>query len=142
MGIAADEQFAEGSADDNLRSDFEGGSVKLFSNNFTPARSSVEADFTEASFSGYSAASISSSVDATDASVGHVITTSTFAFTHNGGATSETIYGWYMVSSEATKTDGSTTTEVIAYERFATPIDMNVNGDRIEITLEAITEFL
>lgn len=141
MGVASNEQFDDGVSVQNIDSELI-NRVKLFKNNFTPTITAVEADFTEANFSGYSDNTNFQNDFANTTLARHEKTTSTEVFEHNGGATSNTIYGWYLVGTETVDSTGNNifSGEVVAFEKFATPIDMNVNEDRIEITLEALIE--
>ena len=77
--------------------------LKLYSNNYTPIDASDVGDFTEASFTGYTSRTLTSSQSGstwaeplTTGGVGY----STYQTTQTWTATSdETIYGWYLVGA-------------------------------------------
>lgn len=99
--------------------------LKLFQSNTTPAEGDTAATYTEATFSGYV------SVTLTGASWGAAAAGSiAFAqqtFTHNGGATLNSIYGYFMVQA----TSGII---LLAERDGAAPFTMQNNGDNIKIT--------
>ena len=102
--------------------------VRLYKNDFTPTIDSEVSDFTEADFSGYSGESVSGSTGL-DANGYPVLTDPAYVFQHNGGATMNTIYGFYIVNT-------NTTPERVEWaERFSTPIDMEFDIDVISLTL-------
>jgi len=109
--------------------------LKLFKNDHTPVVGDDEADYTEADFSGYSATSPDiawggayengdgkGEIDAVEKT-----------FTHNGGATGNTIYGAYVTTDDD---------RLIYAERFPAPISMTANGNTIPYTakLTAVQE--
>ena len=141
MGVASHEQFDVGSSLQNISSSLE-IKMRLFKNNFTPTRASVLADFTEADFSGYLAVNVNESDASNGALNRHEKITQNITFTHDGGATNNTIYGWYLEGNSSVNVNGVQTRDVIAYEKFATPITMDVNGDRIDVQIEALIEML
>lgn len=104
-----------------------GVTLRLYQNNYTPISTSVLADFTIATFSGYadetpsfgSATPISGVMTITDSSQRN--------FTHNTGGTSNTVYGYYVVDTLAGK--------VLWAERFSASILMQNDGDLVGITL-------
>lgn len=100
--------------------------LKLFQNNFTPSKSSVFANFTEATFSGYTAQTVTFSGSTVTANVAS-IAAAAITFTRSIGATSNTIYGWYLTDSISSK--------VFACNLLATPKAMTTNGDGISVTL-------
>lgn len=87
----------------------ENWTLKLFKNNLSLALSSVAADFTEADFTGYSAKTLtrsqsggtwaSASIDS-DIAESEYGTDQSFTYT---GATSQSIYGWYIVGATSGK---------------------------------------
>jgi len=99
--------------------------LKLFKNNLTPDQDTVIGDFTESDFSGYAAADPSFGAATTVSHKGQILDSSSRDFVHNGGATSNTVYGYYLVDSTGT----------ILYwcERFASSQVMANNGDTITI---------
>jgi hypothetical protein len=101
-------------------------SLRLFRNNHTPAAASVLADFTEANYSGYSAQTLSYGTPATNGSGQGQMTATIINFDHNGGATSNTIYGYYLVNTGTSK--------VVKAEKLDSTVSMAFLGDRIAIT--------
>jgi hypothetical protein len=70
----------------------------LFKNNFTPGDTSVIGDITAADFSGYSGLQSFSSWNAATWSTPRAVATAgDVVWTHNGGGTSNDIYGYYVV---------------------------------------------
>jgi len=100
---------------------------KLFKNNYTPVVTSLESDLTEANFSGYSSTSPSLTWGAAFVNgdgKGEIDATAK-TFTHNGGGTSNDVYGAYITNSAD---------KLIWAEKFAAPIHMATNGDQIAYT--------
>jgi len=108
---------------------------KLFKNDFTPDADSVEADFTEADFSGYSSQNPTWNIvkNPTDERFEHE--RGVAKFVHDGGATANTIYGWYAIDTKAMDVNGTEITDVVAHERFAAPIVMSEDSDTIPVHL-------
>lgn len=71
--------------------------LRLFKNDFTPTHTSVDADFTEATFDGYGFQNVGdlgppvTNSNPPDADLGPV----PFTFTATGGTTANTVYGWF-----------------------------------------------
>ena len=87
----------------------EAWSLRLFKNNYTPLVTSVLADFTEADFTGYSAKTLTRSQTGSTwgaASITSDISQSEYgtdqSFTYTG-ATSQSVYGWYIVGATSGK---------------------------------------
>lgn len=99
--------------------------LKLYQNNITPAEGDTAATYTEATFSGY--ASVSLTGASWGAASGGTITNTERTFTHNGGVTSNSIYGYYVVQA----TSG---TLLYAERDAAAPFTIANNGDNIKIT--------
>lgn len=102
-------------------------SLALFQSNTTPTQSSVYGDFTLANFSGYGAATFSDwNAVSTVSNKAKMVTAAQKTFSHNGGATSNTIYGYlyYKISG----------TVILWAERFTNPITMAASGDVIAVT--------
>lgn len=100
--------------------------IGLFQNNHVPILTDTIASYTPATFSGYSGLSslLWGSAFVNGATQGES-DAPPVSWTHNGGGTSNTIYGVYVVS-----TIGN-----LAYaERFSAPIVMSVAGDMITYT--------
>lgn len=86
--------------------------MRIFVNNITPDANTVIGDFTEATFTGYSAASLTTwsapSIDGTGASIS---TTVQGQFTGTSGGGTGNMYGYYLTDSGGTTLYGC--------ERFA-----------------------
>lgn len=100
--------------------------LKLFSNNRTPAKTDVTADYTEVSGNGYAATTLTpanfvfTAGDPGSAAYPQV----TFSFTGAAG----NVYGYYVV--------GATSGNLAFANRFSNaPINIANNGDEIRITL-------
>src|SRR4051794_24675060 len=91
--------------------------VRLFKNNYTPIATTVVGDLTEANFSGYAAVTPSFGSSATVTSKGTITDGSSRDFTHNGGATSNTVYGYYVTYESG----GST---LLWAEKFDNPLTL------------------
>jgi hypothetical protein len=101
--------------------------LRLYQNNYTPVQGSVLADFTEATFSGYAQLAVTDfGAAATVSNKAKIICAAAKVFSHSGGATSNTIYGYHVVYLGAPT--------ILYAERFASPIVMAVSGDVISIT--------
>jgi len=130
MGKTSHEQYIPATATDHILT---AGitTYRLFKNDFTPDADSVLADFTEADFSGYAQVFPAEAFFKNDTDNRFEHQHEVGVFSHNGGATSNTIYGWYAVG---TVNDGlGTQSEVMMAERFASPITMQESGDSIRI---------
>ena len=101
-------------------------SLKLFQSNTTPAETDTAATYTEATFSGYAAATLTGASWGA-ASSGNITYGSQQTFTHNGGGVSNSIYGYYVVQ---------VTSGVLLYaERDGSaPFTLANNGDNVKIT--------
>lgn len=103
-------------------------SVHLYQNNYTPVDASVLGSFTEATFSGYADQAVTLGTAVEVGNKAKTTDISAHLFTHNGGATANTIYGYYV------KDD--TSGVLVWAERFGSSQIMINNGDRITLTLE------
>lgn len=101
--------------------------LRLFQNNITPDQDSVYATFTIATFSGYADTTPAMGAASTVSHKGKIVDGSARNFTHNGGGTANTIYGYYVVDTGTSK--------VLWAERFSSSQSMAANGDNIAITL-------
>lgn len=99
--------------------------LKLFQSNTTPAEGDTAVTYTEATFSGYAAATLTGA--SWGAASGGVIAYAQQTFTHNGGVTANSIYGYYMVQT----TSG---TLLLAERDGAAPFTLTNNGDNVKIT--------
>jgi hypothetical protein len=110
--------------------------LKLFRNDYTPVKGSVAGDFTEANFSGYSGGVALGGWSAPAIVGGRAVSTAnTVTQTHNGGATSNNIYGYYVVDAGGV---------VWWAERDPNgPILMSVNGQQYQVIPKwsAVSEF-
>lgn len=101
--------------------------IRLNKNDKTPADADVLGDYTEADFSGY-AVGVLGNMGFPSTAGGKAITVGDpVSFVHNGGATPNDIYGYYITDTAGT----------LLYwaERFTTPpINMSANGNRIIVT--------
>lgn len=103
--------------------------LHLFKNNHTPLYTDTAADYTEADFSGYGAyqALAWGSAFVNGSNEGEIDATA-LTWTHNGGGTANTVYGVYI-------TDGANA--LMYAERFAAPVSMSANGDKITYTAKS-----
>jgi len=100
--------------------------IRLFQNNAVPAYTDTFADYVEADFSGYfgyTALAFGASF-VNDANQGE-IDSPPITWTHDGGGTSNTIYGIYVTNDADT---------LIYAERFPAPVVMHSLGDSIPYT--------
>ena len=100
--------------------------VILFKNNVTITAATVFSGLTEADFSGYSRLHSTWSSPADDGSGNAESHPPTQTFSHNGGGTSNTIYGYAICPDNA----GIVSTILCAFN-FTSPISMAVLGDVI-----------
>lgn len=110
----------------------DGGGVftlRLLKDNMSPTQDTEIGDFTgkEATFSGYAAGTITWATPTIAAHKGSM-SGSAITFTHNGGATANTIYGYYITEA------GGRSAEVISVEIFDASKLMSASGDLITIT--------
>lgn len=106
----------------------------LFQSNTTPGTLTTFADLTLATFSGYSPFTVTWSTVAINGDGNATNATPAYTFTHNGGATSNNIYGWALVLQEA----GPVYTLKSA-ERFAdAPRSMAAAGNSIYVAVTRI----
>jgi hypothetical protein len=109
----------------------EAWSLRLFKNDYTPVVGSVLADFTQADFTGYSAKTLTRSQTGSTwgaASIASNIAQSEYAtdqsFTYTG-ATSQSVYGWYIV--------GATSGKVILAHRWTDGARVAVGDGQINV---------
>ena len=97
----------------------------LFQSNTTPAEGDTLATYTEATFSGY--AEIALTGASWGAASGGTIAYAQQTFTHDGGGTSNSIYGYLLQQT--------TSTTLLWVERDGSaPFTMDTNGDNIKVT--------
>lgn len=99
--------------------------IRLYTNDLTPASSHDLADFTEASFSGYGAITLTSSdwtIDPADPTV--AISNPASSFVVSGSTADEQVYGYYLT--------GVNTSTLYGIERFSgAPYQLSSTGDSI-----------
>lgn len=100
--------------------------IRLYKNNLTPDEDTVYGDMTECDFSGYAQVTPSFGAASVVSHKGKIVDSAARNFTHNGGGTSNTVYGYYVVDSTGTR--------LLWVERFASPITMANSGDQIQLT--------
>ena len=98
--------------------------LRLFKNNFSPANSSVLADFTEADFTGYASISLTGGSWVTTPADPSTAVYATQTFTGTG--TAQTVYGYYISRTSSGR--------AWYYERFTTPISIGSATPSIRIT--------
>jgi hypothetical protein len=115
-----------------ITADYSNWSVRLFTNNHTPADGDTPSSYTEATFSGYASVTCPSFNAAimNGQSQAEADGSATANFTCNGGGTNNNIYGYYL-----TETINSTNTLLWAELIPGGPISMANNGDRIGVIL-------
>ena len=99
--------------------------LKLFQSNTTPAEGDTAGTYTEATFSGYSAATLTGA--SWGAASGGSIAYAQQTFTHNGGGVSNSIYGYYITQSVSG-------TLFLAERDGSGPFTLVNTGDNIKIT--------
>jgi hypothetical protein len=105
---------------------FETFAMVLYKNNYTPVPGSTKFSFTDCDYSGYIAQGMSNpTVPLVDINGRAVTQWDTLTFAHNGGATPNNVYGYYIVNSG---------NGLVWAERFAAaPINMSTALDQIAI---------
>lgn len=106
--------------------------LRLFQNDFTPAQGDSVGAFTEADYSGYSEQPLTFGAIVLNADEQAESTALYTVFAHDGGATPNEIFGWYIVHN-----DGGG--DVIMHsERLVGPSDPGIPmediGDTIQVT--------
>lgn len=103
--------------------------LKLFKNDYTPRPQDQQGAYVEADFTGYAPKTgLSNAWNAAVTVNGQAYVALAPAVFTKSGATGNLIYGWYLVDSLGV---------VIFAERFVNaPIDMNINGAQITVTVQ------
>jgi hypothetical protein len=104
-----------------------GYTVKLFQNNMNPNPQSVLADFTEATFDGYTAITLTALVGPDRDVTGGFRLYNQLGWQQSGSVTPNVIYGFYVVDHTAA---------LIAAYRFAAPVAMNDQYSSLSFMLE------
>lgn len=100
--------------------------LKLFQNNHVPAVGDTNANYTEATFSGYASSALGTwNAAFLNGSNQGEIDANAVTFTHNGGGTSNTVYGAYVVDNAG---------DVVYAEKFSAPLTFASNGDSVTYT--------
>lgn len=100
--------------------------LRLFKNDHTPVVGDVNANYTEANFSGYASFALGNWTAAFVNGDGKgEIDAAPHTFAHNGGATANTIYGVYVTNNAG---------DVIYAERFDAPRVLTTAADSITYT--------
>ena len=101
--------------------------LRLFQNNITPAEADTAATYTQATFTGYVALTLT---PATWTVTGGAPTSAAYpqqSFTSTAGAQNQSIYGYYLVRA--------TSLDLVYAERFSDgPYSIVNNGDAIKVT--------
>jgi len=100
--------------------------MRLYKNNYTPVDASILTDFTEANFSGYAAVGITMGSPSEVSNKAKSVATAPAVYTHNGGGTANTIYGYYI--------HDTVLNQLMWAERFGSSQIMTNNGDQISVT--------
>lgn len=105
--------------------------LHLFKNNWTPSPDDDVSDYTSANFSGYSSAALNSwGGAALNADLFAQVTHPDKVFTHNGGATNNDIYGYYVTDSSG---------DLVWAERAAAaPFAMDAGGKTYTVSPEML----
>jgi hypothetical protein len=102
--------------------------LKLYSSNTTPAETDTEATYTEATFTGYAAITLTGAnwtvTEGAPSSASYAQQT----FTSSAGSQSQNIYGYYLVQATSGK--------LVYAERFSDgPYQIVNNGDAVKVTV-------
>lgn len=112
--------------DDTVGSEgpYDGAVVRLFKNDIEPHAGMLLADLTEADFSGYAASSeIVWGPAFTNSANEAVVVGDTKQFNHSGGATANTVYGYYVTNTAGT---------VLHFAERRNPVEtMSKSGDAV-----------
>jgi len=101
--------------------------LKLFQNNVTPSETDTEATYTEATFTGYSAVTLTASSWTVTEGAPTQASYPEVTFTSTAGGQNQSIYGYYLVQVTSGK--------LVWAERFTDgPYTIVNNGDSIKVT--------
>ncbi len=100
--------------------------LRLFKNNFTPADASVAGDFTEATFTGYAALTLTGASWVATPGAPSSIAYAQQTFTSSANQTAQTIYGYYLTQASSGK--------VVGAQLFTNPRIVENLNDLIKVT--------
>jgi hypothetical protein len=101
--------------------------LRLYQNNITPAEADTAATYTEATFTGYAAITLTGSSWTTTAGAPSHVDYAQQTFTSSAGSQSQSIYGYYLTQVTSGK--------LVYAERFSDgPYVIVNNGDAIRVT--------
>ena len=101
--------------------------LRLFSNDVTPAETDTVATYTEATFTGYSAITLTGASWSVVAGAPSVATYAEQQFTSTADGQNQSVYGYYMTRNGGTR--------IVLAERFSNgPYTIANNGDWIKVT--------
>jgi hypothetical protein len=100
--------------------------LRLFQNDVTPADTDVAGTYTEATFTGYSAITLTGSGWTVTTGAPSEAVYAQQSFTSTAGSQNQTVYGYYVTQA---------TSGVLMWsERFGTSYTIQNNGDTIKVT--------
>jgi hypothetical protein len=101
--------------------------LKLFTSNTTPADTDTASTYTEASFTGYTAKTLTGASWTVTTGAPSEASFAQQSFTSSASQTAQTVYGYYVIQT--------TSTELMWSERFTDgPYTVTNNGDEIRVT--------
>lgn len=101
--------------------------LRLFKNNKTPTETDTEADYTEADFTGYAAATLTGASWTSTPGAPSEVSYAQQTFTSSAGSQSQPVYGYYLTQAISGK--------LVLAERFTDgPYTIVNNGDQIKVT--------
>jgi len=100
--------------------------MKLYQNNHTPVIGDAVGAYTEATFTGYAAATLTGASWTISGTNPASATYAQQSFSSTANQSAQTIYGYFVIRTTAA--------DLICAELFATPIVIQFNGDTINIT--------
>lgn len=101
--------------------------LRLYKSNTTPAETDTEASYTEADFTGYSAANLTGSSWSTSGTAPTQAAYAQQSFTSSAGSQNQDVYGYYVTQTTSGK--------LLWAERFSNaPFNIANNGDVIKVT--------
>lgn len=101
--------------------------LKLFKSNTTPAETDTEATYTESTFTGYAAITLTGASWTATPGAPSQVTYAQQSFTSSADQTTEQCYGYMLVQVTSLK--------LVAVERFSDgPYPISFNGDIVKVT--------